>query len=86
MWKNFNKVLDLHEVHDVGQMDIHAAEPLVPESNLVEVKIAIGKLKCYKSPGADQIPAELIKTGGEILCFERHRLICAICNKEELPQ
>jgi hypothetical protein len=32
------------------------------------------------------IPAELIKTGGEILSAEIHRLICSIPDKEELPQ
>jgi hypothetical protein len=44
-------------------MDIHAAEPSVPELSLVEVEIAIGKLKSYKSPGIDNILAELIKAG-----------------------
>jgi hypothetical protein len=35
-WKNFfNQVLSVHEVHDVWQMDMHTAEPLVPEPNLV---------------------------------------------------
>jgi hypothetical protein len=58
----------------------------VPEPSLVEVEIAIGKLKSYKSPSTDQIPAELIKAGGETLCSEIHRLICCIWNKEELPQ
>jgi hypothetical protein len=48
-------------------MDIRMAEPLVPEPSLVEVKIAIGKLKSYKSQGTDQIPAELIRAGGETL-------------------
>jgi hypothetical protein len=67
-------------------MDIHTAEPLVPEPSLVEVEIAIGKLKSYKSPGTDQIPAELIKAGGETLNSEIHRLICCIWNKEELSQ
>jgi hypothetical protein len=62
-WKNFfNQVLNVHGVHDVRQMDTHMAEPLIPEPNLVEVEIAIGKLKSYKSLGTDQIPAELIKT------------------------
>jgi hypothetical protein len=67
-------------------MDIHMAEPSVPKPSLVEVEIAIGKLKRYKSPGTDQIPAKLIKAGGETLYSEIHRLICCIWNKEELPQ
>jgi hypothetical protein len=67
-------------------MDIHTAEPLVPEPRLVKVEIAIGKLRSYKSPGTDQIPAILIKAGGETLCSEIHKLICSIWNKEELPQ
>jgi hypothetical protein len=46
-------------------MDPHMAELLVPEPSLVEVEIAIGKLKRYKSLGTDQIPAELIKGGYE---------------------
>jgi hypothetical protein len=45
-------------------MDTHTAEPLVPEPSFVEVEIATGKLKSYKSSGTDQIPAELIKAGG----------------------
>jgi hypothetical protein len=67
-------------------MDIHMAEPLVPEPSLVEVEIAIGKLKSYESPGTDNISAELIKAGGETLYSEIHRLISCIWNKEELPQ
>jgi hypothetical protein len=67
-------------------MDIHTAEPLVPEPSLMEVEIAIGKLKSYKSSGNDQIPTELTKSGGETLYSEIHKLICSIWNKEELPQ
>jgi hypothetical protein len=44
-------------------MDIHTAKPLIPEPYLVEVEIAIRKLKSYKSSGTDHIPAELIKAG-----------------------
>jgi hypothetical protein len=73
----FNQVLNVHGVH-VRQMDIHTAEPLVPEPSLVEVEIATGKLKSYKSPGTDQIPTELIKAGGETLYSEIHILICSI--------
>jgi hypothetical protein len=50
----FNQVLNVHGVHDIRQMDIHTAEPLVPEPDLVKVEIDIGKLKSYKSPGTDQ--------------------------------
>jgi hypothetical protein len=38
----------------------------VSEPNISEVEVAVGKLKRYKSPGADQIPAELIQAGGNI--------------------
>jgi hypothetical protein len=86
-WKNFfNQVLNVHGVHDVRQMDIHTAEPLVQEPSLVEVKTAFQKLKSYKSPGTDQIPAELIKAEDGTLYSEIHRLIYSIWNKEELPQ
>jgi hypothetical protein len=37
----FNQVLNVHGVHDVRQLGIHTAEPLVPEPSLVEVEIAI---------------------------------------------
>jgi hypothetical protein len=67
-------------------MDIHTAEPLVPEPSLVKADIAIGKLKSCKSPGTDQILAEWIKAGCETLCSEIHKLICSIQNKEKLPQ
>jgi hypothetical protein len=86
-WKNFlNQLLNVHGVHDVRQMDIHMAGPLMPEPSIVKVETAIGKLKSYKSPGTDQIPVELIKAGGETLYSEIYRLICCIWNKEELPQ
>jgi hypothetical protein len=86
-WKNFfNQVLNVHGVHDVRQMDIHTAVPLVPEPSLVEVEIAIGKLKSCKSPDTDNIPDELIKAGCETLYSKIHRLICCIWNKKELPQ
>jgi hypothetical protein len=66
-------------------MDVHTAEPLVPEPSLVKVEITTGKLKSYKDPGTDKILAELIKAGSETYS-EIHRLICSIWNKEELPQ
>jgi hypothetical protein len=85
-WKNiFNRVLNVHGVHDVRQIDTHMAEPLVLGHGLVEAKITTEKLKRYKSPGIDQILAELIKAGSEILCSEIQKLIFCMWNKEELP-
>ena len=72
-------------VNDVRQAEIHKAEPLVPEPSVCEVELAIEKLKSYKSPGIDQIPAELIKAGGRTLRSAIHKLIISIWNKEELP-
>jgi hypothetical protein len=43
------------------------------------------KLKNYKSPGSDQISAELIQAGGKILLFSIQNLINSVWNKEELP-
>jgi hypothetical protein len=67
-------------------MDIHTAEPLVPEPSVFEFELAIEKLKSHKSPGIDQIPAELINSGGRIICFEIHYHIISIWNKEELSE
>ena len=47
---------------------------------------SVEKLKSHKSPGIDQIPAEPIKAGGRTFCYEIHKLINSIWNKEELPE
>jgi hypothetical protein len=41
-------------------------------------------LKRYKSPGCDEIPAELIQAGGEILRSKIHKVINPIWNEEKL--
>jgi hypothetical protein len=46
-------------------MDIHMAEPLVPQPSLVELEVATGKFRRYKSLGTEQFMAKLIKVGGE---------------------
>ena len=76
----------MHGVKDVGQAEIHTTQPLVPEPSVSEVELAIDKLKSHKSPGIDQIPAELIKAGGRTICFEIHKLITSIWKKEKLPE
>ena len=63
-WNYFFQLFNVHGVKDVGQPEINAAEALVPEPSASEVELTIDKLKCHKSPGIDQILAELIKAGG----------------------
>jgi hypothetical protein len=70
-------------VTDVRQIEIHTAELLVPDPSPFEVEIASGKLKMYKSPGSEQIPAELIKKRGEILRCQKRNLINYVWSKEE---
>ena len=41
-------------------MELYTAEPDIPEPSLIEVELAIEKLKKHKSTGADPIPSELI--------------------------
>jgi hypothetical protein len=85
-WKNyFSQLLNVHNISDLRQIEVHTAEPLVPGPSRLEVEIAIAKLKKYKSLGNDQIPAELIQAGGEILVSAIHKLIHSIWNNEELP-
>jgi hypothetical protein len=79
-------VINIRGAQEVRQMGIHTTEPLAPEPSLLELEIAIRKLKSYTSPGTDHIPAEFFKAGGEILCSEIHKLICFIRNKDELSQ
>jgi hypothetical protein len=72
-------------ITDVGQIEVHMAEPLVLDPSCLEVEIAIAKLKKYKSPGSDEIPAEVIEAGSEVLLSAIHKLINSVCNREELP-
>jgi hypothetical protein len=72
-WKNyFSQLLNVHNVSDVRQVEVHTAEPLVSGPSRLEAEIAIAKWKQYKSPGSHQIPAELIQLGGEILLSAIH--------------
>jgi hypothetical protein len=44
--KNYcSQLLNVHSVSDIRQIELHTAEPLVPDPSPFEVKIAIAKLK-----------------------------------------
>jgi len=86
-WRNyFSQLLNLHGVNGVRQTEIQTAEPLVPQPSAAVFELAIDKLKSHKSPGIDQIPAELITTGGRTIRCKTHKLIISIWNKEEFPE
>ena len=74
----FSQLLNVHEDNEFRQAEIHTVEPQVPEPSAFEVELAIGKLKNHKSPGIDQIPAELIKAVGTTICCAIRELIISI--------
>ena len=45
-WRNyFSQLFNVHGVKDVGQAEVHTAEPLVSEPSASEVELGIDKLK-----------------------------------------
>ena len=55
------------------------------EPTIQEVKAAVQTLKNGKAPGTDQITAEAIKAGGDILLHRLHVLLQAIWRTEQIP-
>jgi hypothetical protein len=49
-WKNYSQLLTVHRVSDVRQVEIHTAEPLVPDPSPFEVENLIAN---FKSPGSE---------------------------------
>jgi hypothetical protein len=61
-------------INDVRLTQMHTAKPLLPEPSSFEAETATKKVKTYKSPGTDQIPAELIQAGHNTLRSGIHNL------------
>jgi hypothetical protein len=80
-WKTYFSVTECAKCQYVRQMEIHTAERKYLVPVLFELEVAIAKPEKYKSPGTDQIPAELIKAGGEMLLSAIHKLINSIWNR-----
>jgi hypothetical protein len=81
--ENGDLLADSHNIFNTWNK-VNTTEPLVPGPSCIDIEIATAKLKKYKSPGSDQIPAELIQAGGEVLLAVIHELINSIWNKEKL--
>jgi hypothetical protein len=86
-WKNyFSQLLNVHRVSYVRKIEIHTAEPLVPDLRPYEFEISICRVgKVYKSQDSAHIPAELIQAGSEASQSEVHEYINYIFNKAKLP-
>jgi hypothetical protein len=56
--KHFFQLFSLHGVSNVKETEIHAAGPLMNEPSVIEVEMAIDKIKGHKSPDIDQITAD----------------------------
>ena len=87
MWKDFfQDLLNREDRNDEQEREqVHAIDIEIEEPTLDGVKRAIQKLKNNKTPGIDNISAELLKNGGQTLEFQMHRLILKIWRKEEIP-
>jgi len=72
----------VHVVSNVSPTEIHPIEPLVPELSAFEVEVAIEKLQ--RSPGIDQVPAELIKARHRTICSDISKLFNSIWKKRRI--
>ena len=88
--EHFNKVLNQPSDFDDSVLDeipqwdtaAHLADP----PTIAEVARAISQMSSNKSPGADSVPAEIYKHGGENLTNHLHQLFTKIWNEESVPQ
>jgi hypothetical protein len=67
------------------QTDMHTDELLILEFSSIEDEIATENEKILKPQGIVKLQAEIIQPGGNISCYEIHKFINSIWNKEELP-
>jgi hypothetical protein len=66
----FSQLLKVRKACDIRDIEIHAAELLVPEPSPLDVEMTTAKLEKYESPGSDKISAEPIQAEGETLRYE----------------
>ncbi|KAK6015663.1 hypothetical protein OSTOST_18884 [Ostertagia ostertagi] len=65
---------------EMPQEPTHEAAP-----SMEEVRAAVMSLKNRKAAGVDNVTAEAIKAGGEVLVQRLHRLMCRVWQTEVVP-
>jgi hypothetical protein len=84
-YKNFfTQLLNVHSVSDVRQIEVHKAEWLVLGPRPFKVEIPVVKFKKYKSPGSDQILADLVQARGKTLLRFMNSLLLFEIRKESI--
>ncbi|XP_054081972.1 uncharacterized protein LOC128919982 [Zeugodacus cucurbitae] len=68
-----------------GEPDSPIDDDGIPLPDHEQIRIAITRLKNNKAAGADKLPAELFKYGGEELIRCMHQLLCKIWSEESMP-
>ena len=81
---NVEATVDDSVLNELPPYPVHSHMDVSP--SIEEVKLAIEKSKCNKSPGIDGIPAEIYKFGGPKLTERLHRLIGDCWQQRTLPQ
>ena len=88
-WKQYfcdlQSLKDSQSEIDIENITFNNVEEVSPPT-YHEVTQIIEKLKTHKAAGPDNIPAELIKTGGIALKQRIHKLIVKIWKEETLPR
>ncbi|XP_055527060.1 uncharacterized protein LOC129719690 [Wyeomyia smithii] len=79
---------DVEEDDDgvVVDLGVRADDDKIPAPDLQEVREEIDRLKNNKATGADQLPSELLKHGGESLAKALHWDIAKIWEEEVVPE
>lgn len=89
--EHFSELLNSEVDEDHEELDLQdqLGEELnieiIEEPTLEEVEMVINKLRNNRSPGEDEIVAELIKKGGNRLIKSIHKLIKDIWEQERMP-